>query len=133
MQVKFLAAILGLCLTAPSFSHEETGGLEQYFPQQISAKKLLNYCASSNMTQSGRERRRYCSGFVSGVEETVRLLTSKQAGHKQTICVPKNVNARKLADGYVDYARQLQDNMDLPAVLMVTDALKRRYPCTEAN
>ncbi len=133
MQVKFLTSILGLCLTAPSFAQEKIGELEQYFPQQISAKKLLNYCASSNMTRSGRERRQYCSGFVSGVEETIRLLANKQAGYEQMICVPKNVNARKLAEGYVGYARLRQDSMDLPAALIVTDALKSRYPCTKAN
>ena len=41
-------------------------------PQQLSARGLLKACASSAMTGPGRERRRYCDGFVSGVEEAIR-------------------------------------------------------------
>ena len=35
---------------------------------------MLMACASSGLSRIGRERRRYCAGFVSGVEEAVRLL-----------------------------------------------------------
>ena len=43
------------------------------FPQQLTASDLLTYCSSSSLTDLGRKRQRYCWGFISGVEETIRL------------------------------------------------------------
>ena len=47
--------------------------MEPQFPQQQTAGDLLKACASSRLSNAGRERRRYCAGFVSGVEEANRL------------------------------------------------------------
>ena len=47
---------------------------EQYFPKKLTAHQLLNLCAASSLTSGGRNRKRFCTGFVSGVEETLRLL-----------------------------------------------------------
>jgi len=131
--VKSLITILGLFVTVSAATGEETGDVEQYFPQQISAEELLRYCASSTLTKLGRERRKYCSGFVSGVEESLRLLGPKQDASGRSTCVPAAVNARKLAENYVDYAGLRQDRIKQPAVVIVIESLQHSYPCGKNN
>ena len=72
--VTFLASLFLLASAGNIAAQEE--GMEPQFPQQQSAGDLLRACASSRLTSTGRERRRYCAGFVSGVEEAVRMLGS---------------------------------------------------------
>ena len=85
------------------------------------------------MTKLGRERRRYCSGFISGVEESLRLLGGKQDAAGRGVCVPGGVNARSLAKHYVDFAVQKQGNIEQTAVVTVIEALSNRYPCVQGN
>lgn len=132
-QLKLLIAILGLLITVSAAASEETADNEDYFPQQISAEQLLRYCASSTLTKLGRERRKYCSGFVSGVEESLRLLGPRQDASSRSTCVPAAVNARKLAEVYVDYAGLRQDRIKHPAVVIVIESLQHQYPCGENN
>ena len=128
-QVRLLTVIAGLLMVISAAANEEAEVTEQYFPQQISAKKLLVYCASSAMTKSGRERRQYCAGFVSGVEEAVRLLHLNQPAAGYRICVPEGTSAREIAKGYIGYASTRQKNIDQAAVMIVIEALQNRYPC----
>ena len=127
--MRLLTVIAGLLVMISATANEKTEVAEQYFPQQISAKKLLVYCTSSAMTKSGRERRRYCAGFISGVEEAVRLLHLSQPAAGYRICVPEGVSAREIAKGYVNYAVTRQKNIDQAAVMIVIEALQNRYPC----
>ncbi len=127
--MRLLIVITGLLIGGFAWANQESEPAQQYFPQQITAKKLLVYCASSAMTKAGRERRQYCAGFVSGVEESVRLLGGASESAPR-ICVPEGVSARKIAEGYIDYALPRQGSMDQPAVAVVIEALRDRYPCS---
>ena len=95
-------------------------------PQQLSARDLLQACASSALTATGRERRRYCDGFVSGVEEGVRL--GVQAP-EMSICVPADISARRLSEAYIRYAADHRNDLGRPAAVVVMDALRETYPC----
>ena len=99
-------------------------------PQQMSANDLLTACASSSLTDLGRRRREYCSGFVSGVEEGVRILQA-QKNIEASVCAPKDVSAQALADVYRRYAARHRQQLDRPAAAVVLEALSKAFPCDQ--
>lgn len=119
------------CLIGPiSATAQSGGGSDTLFPQQLSARVLMTYCASSSITDRGRQRQRYCAGFVSGVEESMRLLGAGPAqGGYPTLCAPANMTARHFQQAYIRYASRRDTNLDRPAVLVVAEALQAAFPC----
>lgn len=110
----------------------DTDSTPPVFPQQLTAQTLLVYCASSSLTAVGRNRQRYCWGFISGVEETLRLrLNASGQPAPPTICVPEDVSSRTLAQGYIQYAGRRGINLAPPAAQMVIKALVNTYPCLD--
>lgn len=119
---------LPLLLAATSTAAQEAEPMEPQFPQQQSARDLLMACASSRLTGTGRERRRYCAGFVSGVEEAERVL--HPGGEvARTFCTPPDVSASALAAAFVRYGAEHDDELDRPAARVVLRALQQAYPC----
>ena len=108
---------------------DETETNQPIFPQRLTAHNLLTYCASSSLTELGRTRQRYCLGFISGVEETVRLPLLSSQPFAQNICVPKGVSSRNLARAYTKYAGRKDSNLERPAAKVVVEALANAYPC----
>lgn len=100
------------------------------FPQQLTAHDLLTYCSSSSLTELGRQRQRYCWGFISGVEATIRL-TPHASGQPVAlkICVPKGVSSRNLAKAYIQYAGRRDTNLARPAAQIAIEALSNAYSC----
>ena len=98
------------------------------FPQQQTARDLLTACASSSISHLGRARRRYCAGFVSGVEEAIRF-KSQVLGAEIRICPPTGMTAQSFADAYIKYARHNTKVLHKPAVEAVFEALKQAFPC----
>ena len=91
--------LLLLFYTPGALAEEPTPGDEPVFPQRLSARDLLYACNASALTGVGRERRRYCAGFISGVEEAARLLRAGSGqGAYQRSCMPADVSSRRLAD-----------------------------------
>lgn len=124
---RFLVMLFSLLpMLAPA--QEPVAQEQMQFPQQMSAGRLLEACASSSMTRTGRERQRYCAGFVSGVEETVRIL---QEQHKleASVCLPTGVSAKALSDVFIRYSANRRQNMGKPAAAVVLEALKDAWPC----
>ena len=119
-------------LPLSAFAQKPVETTSEYFPQQMSARNLLTTCASSAMTSTGRERRRYCWGFVSGVEETMRHMKLRHS-LKMTACVPAGVSAKALADVFIRFAANRQSDLDLPAAALVRQALINAYPCERAS
>ena len=109
-------------------AQEETEALVPDFPQQQSARDLLTACASSSISNLGRSRRKYCAGFVSGVEEAIRF-KSQLLGADSHICPPGAITAQQLADVYIKYANNKATELDKPAVEVVFKALKQAFPC----
>lgn len=108
---------------------QEDGDALEYFPQQLTASRLLYYCAGSALTASGRERVKTCAGFISGVEEGVRLLEGRQLLKEPSgICVPKGTSASRFAATYRKYAAKRADD-NSPAAAVVLDVLRQAYPC----
>ena len=103
---------------------------QMQFPQQLSASQLLEACASSLITPTGRERRRYCAGFISGVEEAVRVL---QEQHKlqPSVCLPGRVSTKALSDVFIKYSANRRHKMNKPAAVTVLEALSYKWPCKE--
>lgn len=100
------------------------------FPQQQTARDLLTACASSSISNLGRARRKYCAGFVSGVEEAIRF-KSQLLGADSRICPPSGVTAQQLAEAYMRHANANSKELDKPAVEVVFEALKRAFPCPQ--
>ena len=116
--------------TAIAQSDAETN--QPIFPQQLTASDLLQYCSSSSMTNVGRTSQRYCWGFISGVEETIRLpLHATGQTAQATICVPKGVSSRTMARAYSQYAARKGTDLSRPAVQVVIEALSNTYPCPD--
>ena len=121
--------VLASLLTTSLWAQESGGDGEDYFPQQFTASELLYACASSSLSNRGRERRRFCGGFISGVEESLRLLDARQGLKVPSgICVPKGVSASAFAEAYRKYALDRKD-ADAPAAAVVIEALRDAYPC----
>jgi hypothetical protein len=123
-----LLLLLGPALSLADTPAEESSSV---FPQRLSARDLLYACNSSAMTQVGRERRQYCTGFVSGVEEAVRLLEARRG--RRTVCLPADVSSRRLADSYTRYARQHASILSKPAAEVALEALTELYACRDAD
>lgn len=98
------------------------------FPQQQTARDLLTACASSSISNLGRARRKYCAGFVSGVEEAIRF-KSQLLGADSRICPSTGITAQQFADAYIRYANANAKELDKPAVEVVFEALKQAFPC----
>ncbi|MBF0265748.1 MAG: hypothetical protein HQL46_10785 [Gammaproteobacteria bacterium] len=103
---------------------------DKIFPQQLTAQELLYYCASSKLTPTGREKRKYCYGFVSGVEETERYLKGQSTHSKKPlICLPKEKTAYEYARDFKQYANRMKGELNQPAALIVMKALEEKYQC----
>ena len=113
-----VSASLFLLASASNIAAQEEG-VEPQFPQQQSAGDLLRACASSRLTSTGRERRRYCAGFVSGVEEAVRILGSGEQ--------------KGIAEAFVNYGATHEGELRDPAAAIVLHALATGYPCSVEN
>lgn len=106
----------------------EIDQVQPEFPQQQTARDLLTACASSTISNLGRARRKYCAGFVSGVEEAIRF-KSQILGVDIRICPARGITAQQFADAYLKYANSHPKELDKPAVEVVFAALKQAYPC----
>jgi hypothetical protein len=100
------------------------------FPQRMTAKDLMLACASSSLTDVGRQRRRYCAGFVSGVEEGARILRAQQVS-AAAICLPPRTSDSVLASAYTRYASKGGRELERPAAELVLEALSATYPCSK--
>lgn len=119
-----------LVLPATLFAQVETGNEPEQFPQQMSASQLLKACASSTLSRAGSARRNYCNGFISGVEEAVRIL---QEQHRLTpaVCLPGKTSSRSLSAAFVRYSAGHQKDMNRPAASVVLEALTATWPCEQ--
>lgn len=103
---------------------------EPFFPQQLTAKKLLLNCNSSSLTLVGRRNQNYCLGFVSGVEEGLRFYEKEYVKSAvPQFCIPSKTKSKQLVDAFNKYAVANQSALNKPAVLMIVEALKIAFPC----
>jgi hypothetical protein len=117
---------LFMVVALPLLAQEPTVETDIYFPQRMTAKELLLACSSSTLTSTGRQRQRYCYGFVSGVEESLRLV-GRETGRR--LCVPAQKSSRELAGAYIRYAARKNIDLGKPAAMVVVEALEAAFPC----
>lgn len=90
----------------------------------------MTFCASSNLTKRGRAQRRYCDGFVSGVEEGLRLYEFLfPVAPRVSVCVPMGTSSRELSQAFVQYATSVDVDLEKPAAAIVLEALKKNFAC----
>ena len=118
--------ILAFTLVNISFA-DEKNEQERFFPQKMTAKDLMFTCASSYLTSAGRQRQKYCLGFISGVEESVRLLKGLTIEPK--ICLPPGKTSSQYAGVYNSYAARKSTDLSKPAALVVLEAFQDAFPC----
>ena len=127
----FNICILFILLWGSAIGKSNSDTDQSVFPQQLTARDLLTYCSSSSLTDLGRMRQRYCRGFISGVEETIRLpLHSHRQPAELRTCAPKGITSRQLTEAYIQYAGRLSTNLSQPAAQIVIEALSNSYPCS---
>ena len=130
MRLAFLALCSTLLLPLSASGSPDDG--EEVFPQQMNARKLMTFCASSALTAKGRSQRRYCDGFVSGVEEGMRLHNFTHPANSDVdiaFCVPAGKSSRALSEAFVRHATTQDVNLEQPAAAVVLEALQRRFSC----
>jgi len=133
LSLKTGVAVASLMLAiSTTLAAQEGEDMELQFPQQQSAGDLLRACAASRLTATGRERRRYCAGFVSGVEEAIRLL-GPGGNDGPRICTPPDVTASALADAFVRYGATHKGELKDPAAAVVQHALAEAFPCRKSS
>lgn len=131
IEMRLLLFVIGLLAAFATSAQERGVTPESPFPQRLTAKDLLFACASSSLSNLGRERQRYCSGFVSGVEEAVRLHRAQGLTYQERgFCVKEKTTSRELARAYTQYASRDSTDLDKPAALVVIEALEDVFPCT---
>lgn len=128
--MRAVVALLGLLVTVSALAQQKSETEEQYFPQQMTAKQLLYACASSSLTRLGRERKKYCQGFVSGAEEAARLLAAQSPStYKHGYCFPEGKTAAYFSEVFMKYASKPETDLNKPAVLVVIEALESSFSC----
>ena len=127
--MRVLLSIIGISMAMAVMAQDDRGDVLEYFPQQLTSGRLLYYCAGSLLTNTGRERVKTCTGFISGVEEAVRLLEARKLLKEPSgICVPQGISSSRFAGIYRKYAvRRTGDEQ--PAAAMVLEVLRDAYPC----
>jgi hypothetical protein len=127
--MRLLVFALGMSVITGLAAQEGDRESLEYFPQQLTAGRLLYYCAGSSMTSRGRERIKTCAGFISGVEEGVRLLEARKLlSEPSGVCVPAGTSSSRFAEVYRRYGLERRAD-DKPAAAVVLDVLRRAYPC----
>ena len=127
--------IINICILfffvwGTAIGKDDTDANQPIFPQQLTAHDLLTHCSSSSMTTLGRQRQRYCWGFISGVEEAIRLtLHTSGKSVALKICVPKGISSQNMARAYIRYAGRRDTNLARPAAQIVIEALTSSYSC----
>jgi hypothetical protein len=101
-----------------------------YFPQKLTAQDLLYACAASSLTSQGRERQRYCRGFISGVEETIRYYGTGESP-VAAYCFPQGMSARNYGDVFIRYASRKGTDTGRPAVVVVQEAFTDAFSCDQ--
>ena len=121
-----------LAIMAFSIHAAESGATdESFFPQQLTAKELLLACNSSSLTIVGRKKQHYCLGFISGVEEGIRVYENELVNSASSIfCIPSKTKSKQLVDAFDKYAVANQYDLNQPAALMIVKALKKAFPCS---
>ncbi|MDJ0890831.1 MAG: Rap1a/Tai family immunity protein [Gammaproteobacteria bacterium] len=94
-------------------------------PSQQTGRYLLKACTASALTPAGRVRRQYCAGFLTGVEETLRVVAPAEAG----FCAPESVTIRQLVTAFTRHATARPEVTDQPAAVIATQALRESFPC----
>lgn len=92
----------------------------------------MTFCASSALTAKGRSQRRYCDGFVSGVEEGMRLHKFAHPANSDVdvaFCVPAGTSSRALSEAFVRHATTKDVDLEQPAAAVVLEALQKRFAC----
>ena len=130
MYMKSFFFVFITALAVPAGAQEPAEETDTYFPQQLSARDLLTTCSSSSLIAIGRSRQRYCRGFVSGIEEAVRLLQLRDSSIARTpFCVPAGTTSRELANVFIRHASGPGIDLDRPSTSVVFEALTARFPC----
>ncbi len=128
--MKTLVTFLFTTTIASAAWAETPEDTQAVFPQQLSAQELLVFCASSTLTRKGRQRRGYCDGFISGIEEALRVHSLQHPSPiTQTICVPAGTNSRAMSEAFIRHASRKDVALERPAAAVVIEALGSAFGC----
>jgi Rap1a immunity proteins len=75
----------------------------------------------------------FCTGYVSGIHDTDYMVQMLEEHEKITLmkhaCPPSNVSTEQAVRVVVKYLRDNPERLHMPAAVLVTDAIRRSFPC----
>ena len=94
--------------------------------------EILDTCLSEHKAMQGDPvssvRYGLCLGYLKGVADSLN-------GH--SICLPKNIDSVQLTQGlkyiFLDYVKDHQEQLYLPAKHTVIPAIQQAFPCRQQN
>jgi hypothetical protein len=130
MMIRYLSLCVFATVLSSLTSPASAEDAPPVFPQQITASQLKFFCASSSLTSKGRLRRRYCEGFISGVEEGLRMYRLKRSSQTPALmCVPIGTSSKQMKENFVRYASRKGVELEQPAAAVVIEALAESFAC----
>ena len=128
--VAYCCACLMLLWAGQSLADDRYAESGDIFPERLNAQQLLTACNASSMTNRGRQNRYYCDGFISGVEEAVRVYQPvPDCMSHARICMPPATSTRELRNIITRYATRYKNELGKPAAQFTLSALQWAYPC----
>lgn len=128
--VRTMLLVLFCMISTSTLAAEMKAAPDIVFPQKLTAEELQMFCAASGMSSTGRQRQRYCEGFLSGIEEGVRVL-GLISGTETTpaLCMPADVSGRQMRIAFVRNSVSMDPAKDKPSALYAIEVLEKSYPC----
>ncbi|MEE4218993.1 MAG: Rap1a/Tai family immunity protein [Xanthomonadales bacterium] len=127
--------LLLLCVISTPIAAAEMEAVDDIvFPQKLTAKELQVFCAASGMSNTGRQRQRYCEGFLSGIEEAVRVLgLIRKTEMTSFLCMPADISAREMRSAFVRNSVAMEPAKDKPSAMYAIEVLGKSYPCRDTG
>lgn len=128
MRTLFLVLLCMIAIPIPAA--EERVASDTIFPQKLTAGELQVFCAASVMSKTGRQRQRYCEGFLSGIEEGVRVLgLISKMETAPSLCMPADVSAWQMRSTFVKNSAAMKPAKNKPSAMFAIEVLEKSYPC----
>lgn len=128
--MRALILLLLWVISTPVPAAEMKADYDIVFPQKLTANELQVFCAASSMSNTGRQRQRYCEGFLSGIEEGVRVLgLIHRKEMTPSLCMPADISAREMRSAFVRNSVGMEPAKDKPSAMFAIEVLEKSYPC----
>ncbi len=131
---KAVLAFFGIMLWVASSAANSAG----WFRGGFTGEDMLNHCKAAEADPVKDFGRGVCIGFIDGFVGGHVVAESYHAFHHRDekiddiyghLCIPDTVNRGQLAKIFVQFLEKNADKRQLPAGLVLEDAMREAFPC----